>query len=518
MKSYAYWAKRKAQKMYEEMEAAEEVAEEIAQAYSKASAYVNNQISGIFDRYKRKHHLTDKEARSLLNEIKDKPSFQKMLNQLKRGVPTEEKKELLAALESPAYRYRINRLEELQHNIDGLMQSVYQQERDISTKHYISASYDGYYQSIYDVQSRSGYGFSFASLSSERVDRLLSSRVYGLNYSETIWKNTQGLANTLKEELLLSVLTGKTEREVASELANKFATGASNARRLIRTESNYFYTQNELAGYEECGFENYFFIAVLDLKTSEICQQLDKKEFKLKNAQTGVNCPPMHPWCRSTILSGVTREELAQMQIRARDPKTGKNVVIPASMAYPEWLKMQQDKYGHTTINNLTKMVKNKKTDQAQYQKYKTYFKKDKDFKSFESFQQMKYNDVSKWNSIKQELPVLKTKQFLSDSGYDYARVVGKDIVVTARHPVQIQTLRHHAKENIELKSDRKAMTLENAQKIVDEAKVILYRKTNKTFKFVAEQGYSVLNADMELVTAVPQKWRKSYDKYLKGE
>ena len=518
MKSYDYWAKRKAQKMYEEMEAAEEVAEEIAQAYSKASAYVNNQISGIFDRYKRKHHLTDKEARSLLNEIKDKPSFQKMLNQLKRGVPTEEKKELLAALESPAYRYRINRLEELQHNIDGLMQSVYQQEREISTKHYISASYDGYYQSIYDVQSRSGYGFSFASLSSERVDRLLSSRVYGLNYSETIWKNTQGLANTLKEELLLSVLTGKTEREVASELANKFGTGASNARRLIRTESNYFYTQNELAGYEECGFENYFFIAVLDLKTSEICQQLDKKEFKLKNAQTGVNCPPMHPWCRSTILSGVTREELAQMQIRACDPKTGKNVVIPASMAYPEWLKMQQDKYGHTTINNLTKMVKNKKTDQAQYQKYKTYFKKDKDFKSFESFQQMKYTYVRKWDSIKKELPVLKTKKFLSDNGYSYVRTVGKDTVVMAEQPVRIKALRHHAAENIELRSDRKAMTLENAQKIVDEAKIILYRKTNKTFKFVAEQGYSVLNADMELVTAVPQKWRKSYDKYLKGE
>lgn len=42
MKSYNYWAKRKAQKMYEEMEAAEAVAEEIAQAYSKASAYINN--------------------------------------------------------------------------------------------------------------------------------------------------------------------------------------------------------------------------------------------------------------------------------------------------------------------------------------------------------------------------------------------------------------------------------------------------------------------------------------------
>ena len=49
-------------------------------------------------------------------------------------------------------------------------------------------------------------------------------------------------------------------------------------------------------------------------------------------------------------------------------------------------------------------------------------------------------------------------------------------------------------------------------------AKLTLYQADRKTLKFLADSGYAVLNLENELVTAVPQKWRKKYDKYLKKE
>ena len=72
-----------------------------------------------------------------------------------------------------------------------------------------------------------------------------------------------------------------------------------------------------------------------------------------------------------------------------------------------------------------------------------------------------------------------------------------------------------HAAENRAVKTDRADMTAERAQSFVDSAKLTLYQPERQTLKFMAEDGYAVLNFDHKLVTAVPQKWRKKYDDYL---
>ena len=61
-------------------------------------------------------------------------------------------------------------------------------------------------------------------------------------------------------------------------------------------------------------------------------------------------------------------------------------------------------------------------------------------------------------------------------------------------------------------------MTQEKAQELVDNAKIVVFRKSNRTFKHIATDGYSVINNKQEVVTAVPQKWRKKYDKYIEKE
>lgn len=397
-KSNTYWENRKAQNMFEYMESAEETANQIAQIYYKASNYISYEIDTIFDRYSAKHKLSEKEAIKLLNSLDDRTSVKEAIKKLKQGVTAAEEKELIKMLESPAYRARIDRLQELQNEISLLMRNTYQQEKSFSTSHYVNLAQESYYKSMFDVQQMAGYGFNFSALSPTKIDKLLNSKWSGENYSNRIWNNTQALAQDLKEELLIDLLTGRSNKETAKIIQNKFAQGSSVARRLVRTESSYIANEMEMLSYEESKIETYIFVATLDLKTSEVCQRLDGKRFKVKDRKPGANCPPMHPWCRSTTICNITDKELANMKRRARNPITGKNELVPANMTYEQWYK----KYvaDNPDVQLMEKKVKNLSTDKEQYRRYKKELGEYAP-ESFENFQNLKYTDDNEYGVLK---------------------------------------------------------------------------------------------------------------------
>ena len=321
--------------MFEYMQSAEDTADEIAKLYQKSSGYLSTELDKIFERYKRKHHLTDAEAYRLLNSLHDKTSLDELKEALRAGEGVE--KDILAELESPAYRARLERLEQLQNQLDATMQNVYRQEKKINTSHYVDLANEAYYRSVFDIQQRTGLGFSFSTIDPTVIDKVINSKWSGANYSTRIWNNTQALAQDLKEELLVNLVTGRTDREAAEIIANKYAQGSSNARRLVRTESCNLANQMEMQSYEECGIEKYRYVATLDLKTSEACRKLDGKVFPVSEQQPGVNCPPMHPWCRSTTICVIDEIDMSNMKRRARDPVTGKTNTVPTDMTYKQW-------------------------------------------------------------------------------------------------------------------------------------------------------------------------------------
>ncbi|MEG0852687.1 MAG: hypothetical protein RSF82_02365 [Angelakisella sp.] len=103
----------------------------------------------------------------------------------------------------------------------------------------------------------------------------------------------------------------------------------------------------------------------------------------------------------------------------------------------------------------------------------------------------------------------------LSANGVKYRqRISDKEIIVDAGKPT-IVGMRVHAQENLICKPDRADMTQERARSFVDHAKLTLYQQDRENLKFLAEDGYSIVNLQHELVTAVPQKWRKKYNQYI---
>lgn len=365
MANEEYWKNRQAQMMYEQMESAEKVSKELADLYAKSSRELSYRMQNIYEKYRDKWKLTDAEAKELLNLTKGKADIESLKQALAQLPDSEGKAELLQQLESPAYRARIERLQNLQDELDHMMQNVYKQEQKITTNHYIDMGSDAYYNQIYAIQRQVGFQFSFSAVDPKMFDKILRSKWSGKNYSQSIWGNTQQLADTLKEQLMIELLTGKRLDEVAKDIDQQFAVGAYKARRIVRTESNYVSGQMQLEAYRDCDAEWYEFVATLDLRTSEICRSLDGQKFKVSEAQVGVNMNPMHPFCRSTTIISLEGPVEEGLQRRARNPVTGKNELVPADQNYEKWY--QKNVANNPKAQATEKMIKNYGSDQKQY-------------------------------------------------------------------------------------------------------------------------------------------------------
>ena len=345
-KSKKYWERRKAENMWRYMESAEDCGDEIDLIYEEAMKYLIGEGNKIFTKVMDRYGLSDKEAKKILSKSKSL-DLKDVKKEIRKGIPTEEKQKLLSEIESPAYAFRIKRFERMQNNIEGLMRDVYKREKRVSTRHYTDLAEESYNRNNFYIQQRLGVGFEVPQLNEKKIDRLLKSKWSGKNYSKRIWGRTQDVADKLKREMVISLMTGKTNREVAKSIEERFGSTAYQARRLVRTESCYIANQTEIMSYEDSGIEKYEYCATLDLRTSPQCQKLDGKIFKVKDAQAGVNLPPMHPFCRSTTLAYFdddieeeVKEELGEAKEtrRAYIPKENDSELIE-NMSYEEWKK-----------------------------------------------------------------------------------------------------------------------------------------------------------------------------------
>ena len=337
MKNKDYWTKRKANLIYEQMDKAEKQADKFDEIYKQSKAYLDKQINKVFDKFQRDYGLSERDARHVLKNMKD----QKDLNELRKVLEARPNdpniQRLLADLDSPAYAYRMKRLERLNDDLDRMRESIYHSEKTGSDAFYSDLMKDSYYKTTFDLQQQTGLAYSFSSLPETEIKRLKALKWTGEAYSDRIWSNTGVLASSVKDELLVSLMTGRSVKDTAQAIAERFEIGQNNARRLVRTESAFFHNQMELLSYEDAEITKYKFVAVLDKRTSHICQEHDNKVYDTDKAVPGVNYPPLHPWCRSTTIAHDEDIDYSKLERRARNPKTGKVEYVPADMSYNDW-------------------------------------------------------------------------------------------------------------------------------------------------------------------------------------
>ena len=324
MKSKPYWLNRAIDRQSTIDKLSQAELNEIKKIYDNAERDFVKMINEIYESYSKQTGLDVSELKKLMS-FNETDKFWKSMEgkNMKQYVMKN-------------YKARITRLEALQAQLQMKCNDIANRQAHIMNVAGKSAVKFSFSKTVYDTSIGVNTDLSFATLDERTIDLILKEKWLGSNYSERVWKNTDLLAKNLRNILTKAVMTGASYSRTTMELRDKMGSSWNAAERLVRTEMNHFHNQAELQAYEEMGVEQYVFVATLDNRTSQICQELDGKKFKLSEAEEGVNYPPMHPYCRSTVRAFISDDVEKSLKRRARD-ENGKNTVID-NMSYSEWM------------------------------------------------------------------------------------------------------------------------------------------------------------------------------------
>jgi SPP1 gp7 family putative phage head morphogenesis protein len=120
----------------------------------------------------------------------------------------------------------------------------------------------------------------------------------GKTWSNRIWNNIEYLTETLQEELIHCVVTGKKTSELKHLLQERFDVSYKQADMLVRTEMAHIQTTAAQQRYMEYGIDKVQVWADKDERRCDICGKLHQKILP-----TNAHMPiPAHPRCRCTII------------------------------------------------------------------------------------------------------------------------------------------------------------------------------------------------------------------------
>lgn len=285
----------------------EQIYQKLAPMYKQAAESIRADIEALYQKYADKKGLTLAEAKKRVTEI-----------DLKNTDFTADEAKV---------KSRITRLEMIQNQVDSHVERLYGDVQESMSSFLRQTYIDGYYsaQSIVGKE----YGMDFTLINTRAVNNVILQDWS----SDSLLKHKDKLKKELRETLTTGLIKGSGVDVMARQLPKRTDVKFSDAKRLIRTESNYAFNKGAIDGYIKSGIvEEYQFLSVLDNRTSKECTKLDGEIFKLRDASVGLNCPPMHPNCRSTTVA-YFGEDLSKKSRLARDPD-GNNYYVSGDTTY----------------------------------------------------------------------------------------------------------------------------------------------------------------------------------------
>lgn len=206
---------------------------------------------------------------------------------------------LLATVESgkqptPADLYKLDKYWQMQGQLRQELQKLGEKQISTLTKIFETNFFEVYYS--INIEGLA----AFTTLNTEAVQQLINEIwvADGKSWSQRIWNNTELLADTLNEELINIIATGKKVTDLKNNLQERFGVSYSNADMLARTEIAHVQTQAAKKRYEDYGIQEVQIWADEDERRCPECGKLHEKRYPI-----GAAVPiPRHPRCRCCII------------------------------------------------------------------------------------------------------------------------------------------------------------------------------------------------------------------------
>lgn len=386
-----YWIQRALERSRADIRSADEVVKTINDAFYNCLKEIEKEISVLYYRYAEDNELDYDLANKLLTGDEYK-SFRMGLEEYMDLIDSPE---IQLELNTLSTRSRISHLEETFFNIQKQIDKAYIYQHEAVESLMKESLQTNYHRVIFDIGVATGETVvkDFHKLTIGEIVKEFERPWSGKNFSERIWRNRAKLKDALEEEIVKMAISGADCTQAIESVAKKMDVSKRAAATLVHTEQAYFSSLGTLKAYSEMGVDKYIYVATLDLRTSDICRDLDHEVFSIKDAQAGVNYPPMHPRCRSTTAPYTGAMEGTRT---ARD-MFNNEVKVDKSLSYKEWHKKYVESDPKYLIEE--KKWKNRHSDKKQFEKYKNLGYDG--VKLFDDFQKIKYNDTKEWDIVK---------------------------------------------------------------------------------------------------------------------
>lgn len=345
-----YWLERAKQRELMGEKTADELLQTMKSVYQNCLADIKKEIEAFYGRYAENNNLTLIEVNKRLDPSQLKSAKEEIkkyydaVNKLAKNNNGDVDVKLLHKykdeLRLQSAKAYMSRLEELKLGLKNITINLGVAESKAYYQTMSKIYEDTYKRTNFDIDKFLGFSTGFEGLNYKKLNSAIHQQWLGMNFSDRIWNHKGKLLDQINTTFLQGVAQGHNPRKIAESMAKNMGTAYYNCERLARTECAHIAGEATLQGYKEHGMEKYKFDATLDDRTSDICQSLDGEVFLIKEAQEGVNYPPMHPNCRSTTIPYFEPDEVDKMfdeaQRVARNEE-GELYYVPASMTYKEW-------------------------------------------------------------------------------------------------------------------------------------------------------------------------------------
>lgn len=203
---------------------------------------------------------------------------------------------------TPADLYNLDKYWQMQGALRKELNKLGEKSIALLTKNFEEHFFDVYYSlSIEGVST-------FNTIDSDGAMQLINSiwLADGKTFNQRIWNNTEQLLETLNDQLINTVVTGKKTSDLKKALQERFGVSYSKANTLVKTELAHVQTIAAKQRYQDYGLKRYQLLANEDdtcgNEKGVDCHKLDRKVFFYNEMRCGVNAPPFHPNCKCCII------------------------------------------------------------------------------------------------------------------------------------------------------------------------------------------------------------------------
>ena len=292
----SYWLKRSEELDKVATKVEKEVMKELSALYRDAFRSIEKEVNDFMMKYAVDHKLDYATVTQMLTPI-DLAEYNQKIEELYAMYRDTGSEYIKIEIDRLNARAKITRLQALQDAINVELTKV-THEYQMTLEDTLIGLFTEQYKEVSEL-----LGIMAPVINREAIKTIIEYPYAGKMFSDRIWDNKDALVKHIKQNLTAGIIRGDSIQKISRQLKKDLNVLYYQAERLVRTETNYAMNQGHLKGYADSGVvEKYEFLAAIDSRTSKLCKNQNGKVYKLSDAVVGVNFPPLHPHCRSTVV------------------------------------------------------------------------------------------------------------------------------------------------------------------------------------------------------------------------